>query len=61
MPGRLARSAIASAESRRPAPSTPSRLPVEALTLTAVAVEAEEAAIASRIASRWRRAAAAPR
>ena len=35
--------AIASAEIDRPAPSAPSRLPLDALTLTAAAYETEEA------------------
>ena len=47
----LATVAIASAEIARPAPSAPSRLPVDALTLTALAVQSEQAA-RSRRASR---------
>ena len=45
--------ATASAEIDRPAPSSPDRLPVDALTLTAAASTPRSRAIASRIASRW--------
>ena len=45
--------ATAWAETVRPAPSSPPRLPVEAFTLTEAASTRSSAAIAARIASRW--------
>src|SRR5260221_3508391 len=51
--GAPSRVAIASALTDRPAPSGPSRLPLDALTLTAERSSPIRSAMASRIASRW--------